>query len=131
MSDEEPKKTIFDEVLEAFSETRPEAEKIAGEMAEGLTELKDSAVSAVEDGAFYLSEKREELWDRGQINDRLAGAAITGKFGILAGPLAKVAIPTAALYGFIKGPEIVDKHDTWLKKQRKKRKKDNDYDGPK
>ena len=96
-----------------------------------MIELKDATLSAAEDAAFYLSEKREELWERGQINDRLAGAAITGKFGILAGPLVKVAVPAAALYGFIKGPEIVDGHDKWLKEQRDKRKKNNDYDGPK
>jgi hypothetical protein len=94
----------------------------ADNVVNDVTQLGNTIVSKTEDAAFFLAEKREELWDKGQINDRLAGAAITGKFGILAGPLAKIAIPAAALYGFAKGPEIVAKHDRWLEEQRKKRK---------
>lgn len=95
-----------------------DVQKAMRELGQEIQQAAWDGLSEAEKKAAWVALKREELWKDYQMNDRLAGAAITGKFGLLAGPLAKLGIPLAAAYGFFKGPEIVKGHDSWLAKHR-------------
>lgn len=127
----------------AQSSKNDDAFKKTEDAINGFFESLEGAVNDPEKAARDLAQKleniaasaaisREELWEKYQISDRLAGAALVGKFGILAGPLAKPAIFVAAVYGFFNGPKIVANHDKWLKTHKdKKAVKPQDPKGPK
>ena len=105
-----PEKTILDDLKDAFDAAVKETATAAND-----------AIETIEEKAADLAIKREELWERHRINDRLTGAAITAKFGLAGLKFAPVTVPLAAVYGFINGPKIVEGHDSWLAKHKKKR----------
>lgn len=117
----EPEKTIFEDLEDAFNEAQKNVSSAA-------KNVRDS----IEDTAATLAIKREEIWKRYQVGDRLTGAALTAKFGLAGLKLAPLTVPLAAMYGFAKGPQIVEKHDKWLEAQKAKRAAANDIkpDGP-
>ncbi len=110
-----PERTLFDDLMDAWDEAQKEVSSTAKNVRDG-----------VEDTAATLAIKREELWKRFQVNDRLTGAALTAKFGLAGFKLAPFTVPLAAIYGFAKGPQIVKKHDAWLAEQKEKRAAAND-----
>lgn len=105
-----PEKDPLEEFEEAFLEATKKIKRTAKEVGQDLNDL-----------AFDLAIIRKKMWEDYQMSDRLAGATLTAKFGLLAGPLVKIGIPVAMAYGFIKGPQIVKKHNDWLKKGEQKR----------
>ena len=127
MSDPQ-KKGLFDKIGEdlgidlsgikaEFEAASKDFDIIAKEFEEAGIQVKKAAwdaLSAADRKAAWLALKREELWQKYDMNDRLTGAGITAKFGLLAGPFAKIGIPVAMLVGFINGPKIVKTHDKWL-----------------
>ena len=110
-------KELEAEAKEAGAEIKAEFVEVSQHVVKGARE----AAKAGEELAVDASILREELWEEYEINDRLNGALIIGKFGLLAGPFAKVAIPVAAAYGFHKGPQIVKTHKDWLTKKKDER----------
>lgn len=95
-----------------------DVQKAMSKLGQDIQQAAWDGLSEVDKQAAWLALKREELWKDYKMNDRLAGAAILGKFGIFGGPLAKLLIPVLATVGFAKGPEIVERHDGWLAKHR-------------
>lgn len=125
---EPQKKGLFDQIGEElgidlssvkaeFEAVSKDFESIAEEFEQAGVKIKETAwnaLSVADKKAAWLAIKREELWEKYDMNDRLAGAGMTAKFGLLAGKFALIGVPVAAAIGFFNGPAVVRKHDEWL-----------------